>query len=657
MGVAEKIFFGLFLPGVWCNNWFIRLPEKIEALSGSCVHIECEFEIEEKYDQDLTESAAGLWFKYNLNNPNNLVFNSKNPSEKHFRGKITGKLQGKNCTTIFYDVSSNHNGKYYFRIEGNGGLKYTYHTPFVTINVIESPHNPTVKLYVDQKEVQSQQEVLEGSSVSLSCSAETLCSSPPATLTWSSTPRLPFSLEEQQSQTELISHLNFTATHLQHTITFTCTVTYQLQNDNKTAQESLMLHVQYSPKNTSVSVFPSDPVLEGSSVTLNCSSDANPAVIIYTWYRDNGGELEQLLRQTGDTLIFNKIISTHRGWYYCRAQNKYGTQNSSVLLDVQYSPKNTSVSMFPSDPVLEGSSVTLTCSCDANPAVINYTWYRDNGGELEQLIRQTGDTLIFNKIISTQRGWYYCRAQNKYGTQNSTVLLDVQYVPQISISSSCNRTDISCVCWCEVDGNPSPKLEWHLSGCPVTNSINMSISEERLSSTVLRSFITLHHSLTHTTSLLCVTTNTHGTAKKLFQLQQTASFQTDFPSLMIGAAVGATVMAILCIIAHLYKKWICKTRREDETGLVLTDGAVSQENDGESLYANKAMLSPVGAATMNHTETLHYSSIDFRNTKQESAEIRGVSSLTADYAVIRYGQTMAHGEAKIRGDTKYGFTT
>ncbi|XP_051976440.1 B-cell receptor CD22 [Xyrauchen texanus] len=635
MGVAEKIFFGLFLPSVWCKSFHISLPEKIEALSGSCVLIECAFEIEEKYDKDLTESAAGIWFKDNSKNP---VFNSRTPSEKHFRGKLTGKIEEKNCTTIFYDVSSNHDGKYYFRIEGNGGLKYNYQKPDVTINVIDSPHNPTVKLYVDEKEVQSQQEVLEGSSVCLSCSAETLCSFPPATLTWSSTSRLPFSLQEKQNQTKLISHLNFTATPLQHTVTFTCTVTYQLQNNNKTAKESLMLHVQYSPKNTSVSVFPSDPVLEGSSVTLNCSSDANPAVINYAWYRDNGEELEQLLRQTGDTLIFNKVISTHRGWYYCRAQNQHGTQNSSVLLDVQYSPKNTSVSVFPSDPVLEGSSVTLNCSSDANPAVINYAWYRDNGEELEQLVRQTGDTLIFNKIISKQRGWYYCRAQNKHGTQNSTVMLDVQYIPQISTSSSCNITDVT-MCLCEVDGNPSPIVEWHLSGRPVTNSTIMSISEERLSSTVLRSFITLHHSHTHTSSLLCVTTNTHGTAKKIFQLKQTASFQMDFPSLMIGAAVGATVMAILCITAHLYKKWICKTRREDKTGLVLSDGAVSQENDGESLYSNKVMLSHVGAANMNHTEMLHYSSFDFRNTKRESAEIRGVSSLTADYAVIRYCQT------------------
>ncbi|KAL0151556.1 hypothetical protein M9458_053138, partial [Cirrhinus mrigala] len=213
----------------------------------------------------------------------------------------------------------------------SGTLKYTYKQAFSTINVIESPHKPTVQLYVEQKEVQDQEEVLEGSSVSLRCSAETLCSSPPPTLTWSSTPRIPFS--ESSRLQELISDLNFTATHCQHKVTFTCTITYQLQDENKTAQNNITLHVQYSPKNTSVSVIPSASVLKGSSLTLICSSDANPAVLSYTWSRESEGQLEQL--QTGHTLTFSRTDWKHRGLYHCTAQNQHGIQNSSVLLDIQ----------------------------------------------------------------------------------------------------------------------------------------------------------------------------------------------------------------------------------------------------------------------------------------------------------------------------------
>ncbi|KAL0151561.1 hypothetical protein M9458_053143, partial [Cirrhinus mrigala] len=315
---------------VCCRDFSISLPQKIEALSGSCVIINCRFEIKGTHDRDLTESAAtGVWLKDGTRAVNDQVFNSKGPKPK-FSGKITGKLHEKNCTTIFYNVSSNHTGYYHFRIE-SGNLKYTYTQAFSTINVIGSSHKPTVQLYVEQKEVQDQEEVLEGSSVSLRCSAETLCSSPPPTLTWSSTPRIP--LSESSRLQELISDLNFTATHRQHKVTFTCTITYQLQDENKTAQNSITLHVQYSPKNTSVSVIPSSSVLEGSSVTLICSSDANTAVLNCTWSRESEGQLEQL--ETGDTLTFNRTDRKHRGWYHCTAQNQHGSQNSSVMLDIQ----------------------------------------------------------------------------------------------------------------------------------------------------------------------------------------------------------------------------------------------------------------------------------------------------------------------------------
>ncbi|XP_052400924.1 B-cell receptor CD22-like isoform X6 [Carassius gibelio] len=543
MDTAEKIIiFCFLLEGVCCRDFNIYLPEKIKALSGYSVIIKCRFEIKEQFDKDLTERATGVWYKDRAYLNTNVVFNSSTSSQKSsMKGKITGKLKDKDCTTVFYDLRSNHSGQYFFRIEGEGKLKHIYKQANVSIDVIESPPKPRVQLYVEQKEVQGQEEVLEvleRSSVSLRCSAETLCSSPPPTLTWSSSPRIP--LSESSRLQELISDLNFTATHREHGVTFTCTITYQLQDKIKTEQDSITLHVQYSPKNTTVSVLPSSSVLEGSSVTLICSSDANPAVN-YTWSRESEGQLKQL--QTGDTLTFNRTDPTHRGWYHCTAQNQHGSQNSSVMLDIQYAPKNMSALAIPSSSVLEGSSVTLICSSDANPAV-NYTWSRESEGQMKQL--QAGDTLTFNRTDPTHRGWYHCTAQNQHGSQNSSVMLDIQYFPHISTSSSCSRTGVT-VCFCEADGNPSPELEWHLSGRPVTNSSNTFISEERLSSTVLRSSITLHQSLTNTSTLQCISRNTRGTASQLFQLPSSVERLNHF-SLLIGVVVVALVVMLLSAI-------------------------------------------------------------------------------------------------------------
>ncbi|XP_073669943.1 sialic acid-binding Ig-like lectin 14 [Paramisgurnus dabryanus] len=454
----DKLILLIFLlQGVWCGDWSISLPEKIEALSGSCVTINCTFDINNTYDKYLTDSAAGVWYKDGHTDNSNIVFNSSNPNLP-FKGKIIGKLKDKNCTTTFYDVTSNHEGTFYFRIEGNGPLKMTFRWKFVSIDVIDSPPSPTVQMFKDQMEVKVHEEVLEGSSMCLRCSAKTLCSSSPPTLTWSSTDRLHLNESsrlqlDQQNQTEIISDLNFTATHLQHGVTFICTITYQLHQRNTTAQSNTTLRVQYAPKNTSVFVFPSNSVLEGSSVTLICSSDGNPAVFNYTWYRENGGQLEEL--QTGYNLTFNVADRTHTGRYYCQVKNHHGTQNTSALLDIQYATK---ISLF-----------------------------------------------------------------------------------------SCNRTDVT-VCLCEAHGNPSPKVDWFLSGRPVSNSTNTFISEERLSSTDLRSFISLHQSLTHADTLQCVINNTHGNASQQIQLVASPQEMIHCQQTFIPLLIILTLILILCAV-------------------------------------------------------------------------------------------------------------
>ncbi|XP_045568580.1 titin isoform X2 [Salmo salar] len=189
------------------------------------------------------------------------------------------------------------------------------------------------------------------------------------------------------------------------------------------------LTVRFGPKNTSVSVSPSGEIVEGSSVTLTCSSDANPPVDKYTWYKKNGASL------TGSekTYNFTTISSEDRGEYYCEAENKYGRLISSSLpVDVQYGPKNTSVSVSPSGEIVEGSSVTLTCSSDANPPVDKYTWYKKNVTSP----KASGQSYIITNIISEDRGEYYCEAQNGRGSMNSTSLMIIVAGKQTSVMTA-----------------------------------------------------------------------------------------------------------------------------------------------------------------------------------------------------------------------------
>ncbi|KAL2086835.1 hypothetical protein ACEWY4_017894 [Coilia grayii] len=65
---------------------------------------------------------------------------------------------------------------------------------------------------------------------------------------------------------------------------------------------------------------------EGDTVTLTCSSDANPPVHNYTWYMKTGAE--SLVRGTGESISFN-VTSDTSGLYYCQAQNEVGSQTST----------------------------------------------------------------------------------------------------------------------------------------------------------------------------------------------------------------------------------------------------------------------------------------------------------------------------------------
>ena len=80
------------------------------------------------------------------------------------------------------------------------------------------------------------------------------------------------------------------------------------------------------PKNTSVISSPSGEIEEGRSVTLSCSSDANPAAN-YTWFKEH----EDSVGESGQNYTITHITSQLGGNYYCQAHNAVGRHNSTFL--------------------------------------------------------------------------------------------------------------------------------------------------------------------------------------------------------------------------------------------------------------------------------------------------------------------------------------
>ena len=103
-------------------------------------------------------------------------------------------------------------------------------------------------------------------------------------------------------------------------------------------------------------------------------------------------------------------------------------------------PKSVSASLSPFGEIVEGSSVTLTCSSDANPPVHNYTWHFST--TTLSMVKGTGESLSFN-MTPVYSGLYHCEARNEIGSQNSNQV-SVFFEGQYGVISSAIHTFSLC---------------------------------------------------------------------------------------------------------------------------------------------------------------------------------------------------------------------
>ncbi|KAL6481929.1 hypothetical protein MHYP_G00100090 [Metynnis hypsauchen] len=266
---------------------------------------------------------------------------------------------------------------------------------------VQGQNSPEVTLNVTYLQVEVPERVIEGDEVTLTCKTSFSLSDSP-TFTWyRNGHRLSSSTDQLHLQS--VSREDAGRYH--------CAVLGQ----NLRSPE-VTLNVTYGPKIVSVSISPSGVIVEGSSVTLTCSSDANPPVE-YHWIKGTS------LVGKGETYTMKKISSVDSGEYKCRSSNGYIEKLSEALtLNVLYPPKSVSVSISPSGETAEGSSVTLTCSSDANPPVQIYTWFKEGGSS------PVGSGHSYRAL---QSGFYYCVALNEHGSQKSAAVTIIEKAGQI----------------------------------------------------------------------------------------------------------------------------------------------------------------------------------------------------------------------------------
>ncbi|KAF5906471.1 B-cell receptor CD22-like, partial [Clarias magur] len=281
------------------------------------------------------------------------------------------------------DVNKTDEHRYYFRIRTNEENERWVGEPGVTLTVTDL-------------QLIAPAEVTEGQSAVLTCN--TTCSLTDPTFIWYKNSR------DLTTDTIRSNEVHLQPVSSEDAGSYSCAV----RGYEHLPSPAQTLSVRYPPKKVSVSISPSGEIVEGSSVTLTCSSDANPPVEIYTWFKEMTSVGE------GKTYTISNIRSEDSEEYKCKCNNEVGHQDSSsVTLNVLYPPKKVSVSISPSGEIVEDSSVTLTCSSDANPPVEIYTWFK----EKESSAVGSGQS-----YRALQSGQYYCQAQNKHGSDRSAAV-------------------------------------------------------------------------------------------------------------------------------------------------------------------------------------------------------------------------------------------
>ncbi|XP_045072897.1 sialoadhesin-like, partial [Coregonus clupeaformis] len=435
------------------NCWSVTYThQRICALKGSTVDISCSYTYPSYH-----EIKKAFWFtKWSGMDPEDLS------SVPGYEGHIEYLGDKKsNCTLRITDLRLSDSAAYRFRLITSGG-KFAGSPVSLTVTDVVLEMDPT--------------SVSERENVTLTC--RTKCTLDPITAySWYKNGQ---PIPNSNTSSPVYSLFSVSSEDAGR---YSCAV--EGHEDLPSPEETLT--VTYKPKNTSVSVSPSDEIVEGSSVTLTCSSDANPPVDKYTWYKKNVTSP----KASGQSYSIINFSSEDSGEYYCEAENKIGSINSTALmitvagLQVEVTPAtekgkvtltcsttctltdnlnstyiwrisallqceySTVVRFFllivnltltistvfnisenvehrgisPSGEIVEGSSVTLTCSSDANPPVDKYTWYKKNGASL----KGSENTFLITSISSEDRGEYYCEAENEYGGLNSSSLsVDIQ---------------------------------------------------------------------------------------------------------------------------------------------------------------------------------------------------------------------------------------
>ncbi|XP_073699378.1 B-cell receptor CD22-like [Garra rufa] len=411
--------FLLMIQGVSSADWGVSYSHShICALKGSTVTISCTFTYPTGH-----QIKKVYWTKTTIKGKDEDFPDLSEDPEYSQRLQYLGDKQ-QNCNIRLSHVTQKDEHEYYFRFTTDiQDKKWT--------------GQPGVTLAVTDLQVECPERVTEGDSVRLTCKSSCTLTDR-ATFIWyrNSQPLT----ERRDTNNQLLLQ----SVRREDAGRYNCAL-----HGHTYISPSVYLDVMYPPGNPVISISPSGEIVEGDSVTLNCSSDSNPPAEI-SWFK--GGTSVG----SGRIYSISKISSDHNGEYKCKSINENGEKYAAVTLNVMYPPHSVVVSISPSGEIVEGDSVTLICSSDSNPPA-EISWFK--GGTFVG----SGRIYSISNISSDHSGKYKCKSINEHGGKYSdAVTFSIMYPPRnVSVSFSAEIVEgDSMTLVCSSDSNPPAEISW-----------------------------------------------------------------------------------------------------------------------------------------------------------------------------------------------------
>ncbi|GFY78687.1 nephrin, partial [Trichonephila inaurata madagascariensis] len=237
--------------------------------------------------------------------------------------------------------------------------------------------------------------------------------------------------------------------------------------------DSLILNVQFSPILSLVfgASIQSEHIREGSDVYFECNIQANPPITEFRWwFQSHILEHDPLsgIVIRNHSLLIHSVSRENRGRYQCVAENNLGRGKSEeVSLKIQFSPVCITHQQHTYGIVWQGKS-NLTCSVEADPKEVTFTWTLSNLviEELAGAPTPKGSKSILEYQTKTKRdyGPVQCYAKNAIGKMKEPCVFNIVPTgppPPLRNCLVTNQTITSLSVSCEPYDTPK-QVTYHL---------------------------------------------------------------------------------------------------------------------------------------------------------------------------------------------------